>query len=319
VVFGSYGSGARPLIIPSETLMVISGYGGNAEVKHVAFTGLEFYASTRDPSSSEFGNASKASNAIYWYGTGEDILIEDCKFSFFPTNLTMQPESAGTTIDDVRIRRFVITDAWSSTSHSQGAFLKHIDGLLVEECVFDGNGFNSNVSGAGATWFNHNLYLKECNKIVVKNSVFARASALGVKVSSDVQYGSVGILVENNLFVANGYGIGLNNSAGFEAYAHKSFQIRGNVFQDTGRYVNNGKRGYGIWVISGESGVIQDNLFVRKLVGDPEPAIFTGNEPQKQLTISSNMILDWPMNGTKPVIVNGDTTGTGVTISGNTI
>jgi hypothetical protein len=128
----------------------------------IAIDGIEFYAYTRDPSSSNF-SVTDANNVnilgtrfltpINW------MLIEDCKFSFFALNIIIQ-EPSFVPSSNVVLRRNVVVDAYSTNSHSQGLYASTIANLTLEQNLFDHNGFNTTVAGAGANIFNHNIYLQ---------------------------------------------------------------------------------------------------------------------------------------------------------------
>ena len=69
-------------------------------------------------------------------------------------------------------------------------YTKHVEGLLIEENVFDHNGWAPDVEeSACATMYNHNLYLT-ANDLVVRGNVIARAASIGIKMVS-VPIGSV--------------------------------------------------------------------------------------------------------------------------------
>ena len=76
-----------------------------------------------------------------------------------------------------------------------------IDGLLIEENLFDHNGWSEFIPGANATTFNHNIYVVTSTiDLVARGNILARASATGLQARS-------GGIVENNLFVDNPFAL----------------------------------------------------------------------------------------------------------------
>ncbi|MHC4862376.1 MAG: right-handed parallel beta-helix repeat-containing protein, partial [Planctomycetota bacterium] len=177
MVVSAYGSGTtRPLIKSSGENAVFlasdwNNYGIRAD--HLAYVGIEFREVNRS------GTAS----AFFRLIGGEDLLIEDCKIVGFGGTVIMGIQGQGAWFKNLRIRRCVIADAWSSSSHSQGLYLEYIDGLLLEENVFDHNGWHDTISGAERTMFNHGVYVNQSctGNTTVRNNIFANSSATGIQ------------------------------------------------------------------------------------------------------------------------------------------
>ena len=91
------------------------------------------------------------------------MLIENCKFSFFSINIDIDGSSNASNDSNVSIRRNVVVDAYATDEHSQGIYVNAVNNLLIQENLFDNNGWNATVPGAGATVFNHNMYLTTAN------------------------------------------------------------------------------------------------------------------------------------------------------------
>ena len=158
LLISSYGSGSRPLLKTDGAGGICSVGGAGRGVDFVALVGIEFYAYTRDPSSRDF-NASgvrREQSGGRFLNPNRWLLIEDCKFSFYTDNLVFELGP----VQYVALRRNVIVDSYSTSSHSQGLLANNIISLLIEENVFDHNGWNESVPYASPTIFNHNLYLQ---------------------------------------------------------------------------------------------------------------------------------------------------------------
>ena len=197
LVVSYYGeSGPRPRI---ETGAFINHNG--ATRSNFALIGLEITDHTMNPDDPGYTGNPRHSG-LRLLGGGSNILIEDCRFRF--AGITIQDWSGGV-YRNVTIRRNMILDVWApgtSTSNSQrpsGIFAKAVEGLVIEENVLDHNGWNEDVSGAGANAYNHNVYITahtQGNGVVFRRNIVTRGSSHGV-------HGRPGGLYEDNLFAEN--------------------------------------------------------------------------------------------------------------------
>lgn len=187
-LWGSYGEGARPIFTPVPG-SGSPGFRFNWSPSHVAVIGLHIKAEAAGGAS---GVSLIASNAQL-----SNILIEDCYIEGFKDNINIQGSSTQT-IRNVVIRRCIVVNAFpSGTAHSQGAFINRVDGLLIEECLFDHNGWR-NTDRTDATIFNHNLYIATGNSpnATIRRNIIARASSHGLQLRC-------GGIIEDNLFLLN--------------------------------------------------------------------------------------------------------------------
>lgn len=262
MVVGSYGSSSqRPEIRPQDDDGIyISGGGGSPPtIDHLALVGLHFAGAG-------------ANQGINMYKPGSDLLIEDCAFIGFSLNVNIQGDN--TPFDGIRLRRCVIADAYSTSSHSQGVYADLVNNLLIEECVFDHNGWKEGV--AGATIFNHNIYIQSnCGPAVVRNNIIARASSHGVQTRPGGQ-------VINNLFVQNAMAGFVAKSASTMAY---------NVVTN-GVNIDGDPRACGFEIIADTPpSVIESNLFLKPdVVNANSYAIYVG---AAGMDIKNNVVYDW--------------------------
>jgi hypothetical protein len=166
-----YTGGARPLLIVpvinsttwTNGIQIQANVGGD----NLAFVGLEFYASTRDPNNSTispiFDATSVDDGVVAFYDVDQFSwrLIEDCKFSFFNGGLSM---GSGTLLSsNLNFRRNLVVDQYGITggtySTSGGLVLARVSNLVFEENIFDHNGWNEQVANAGPNVFSHNVYI----------------------------------------------------------------------------------------------------------------------------------------------------------------
>lgn len=141
----------------------------------------------------------------------------------------------------------------------------NVGNLLLDGNVFDHNGWNEQVAGAGATIFNHNVYIKEdVTNVVIKNNTFANASSHGLQARS-------GGDIENNLFVNDPIGLAFGYVNGSPITAGGvSGKIAGNVFVG-GRDIAGTARGWAMEVsnIQANSGTTIENNVI---TGDTQNA-----------------------------------------------
>jgi hypothetical protein len=198
MVISTFGSSTdRPLLkIGSNT-----GFTAVVNVNHLALIGIHFYAHTRDPNSPEYVDRSGGSG-VRWLAEGQNFLLEDCKFEFTPVVIDCYvyppDQHPNPRFSDFKMRRSVIAFNYSSGGHAQGIFSSKVDDLLLEENVFDHNGWNV---PADRTTFNHNAYITTYNTgLTAKGNIFARGSATGLQARC-------GGVVNDNLLVQNAGGI----------------------------------------------------------------------------------------------------------------
>jgi len=88
-------------------------------------------------------------------------------------------------------------------------YAEFVSGLTITDNIFDHDGWNADVPGAGATIFNHDCYLHSSNtNCIVTGNTFSNAGSFGLQARA-------GGIVDNNLFINNPYGFafGLVNGA----------------------------------------------------------------------------------------------------------
>jgi hypothetical protein len=302
MLISAYGTGTRPILATGSSYGLASDKGSS----NIAIVGLDIYSSGRDPSVPGYSTATK--NGISWLAPtgvqGQNLLIEDCAFRFYGTNISVQGYGGGSW-SNVAVRRNVIADAWNlEAAHSQGAFFTYVDGLVLDGNVFDHNGWNESIVGAEPTVFNHNVYITSaCNDVAVRNNIFANASSHGIQARS-------GGDIQNNLFINNPIGMSyglVNGGSGLKA-GGVSGTISGNVFLG-GRDIAGSPRGWCIEIANlksaadGGGTVIRDNVFandtqganaaIRLSICDGAQPNFATSPGLNDLTIESNVVYNW--------------------------
>lgn len=289
LVIGVYGDGPRPKVVAKQTIFNL--YGNQPLLHDVRISGLHFVAAGRDPDAPDFDPAAPATHAIRIVRPVHRLAIEDCRFEFFNGNLTLTGDAKKGRLKDVAIRRCVVLDAYANTgAHSgQGLYADKIDGLTIEDSVFDHNGWNEKVPGAVPNIYRHNIYIShDTSDVVVRNNVIARGASHGMQMRS-------GGICEGNLFVDNAIHAFLGG---------ESATFRRNVILG-GRDINaKTPRGFGVIVAAGR-GVVEDNLILHKPPGgDGAGGAAITVEVGKwsppdgvHAEITGNVVYDWAGNG----------------------
>ena len=297
MLFSSYGSGARPQLQPNGTEGALFAKQGTKVCPHVYVIGLDFYDPRLDPSSSSFQTGPlKSVTGFGWLDGGDDILVEDCYFRFLNGGIDLQPVS-GPNPQNVVLRRNVVTDIYVNPGDCQGFFFYKVTNLLVEENVFDHNGWNDQ-AGVPADVFSHHLYIDEVNNMVFRRNLVLRSSSLSVKFRSDDKDGSIGAVVQNNFLFEGEVGISVRVNGGTilpsDGTCFSNYQILDNVLLQINRDNPTGRGiGWGMEILSTANSVISGNVFsdfsftgnafAISLTGDDDTFISTGITVQNNL------------------------------------
>jgi hypothetical protein len=291
---------------PAER-MVISAYGPSTErplLRTGVGDGMTVQTGTRSDSFAVVGlhfvpnlydgtNGSPRGIAIF--DEQHDFLIEDCMLEKYQTNIVLQgaSESPAPTgrLTNIAIRRCVIVDAFTTDdSNAEGIFASGTDDLLLEENVFDHNGWRDDVPGSVPTLFRHNIYIQNLNTgVVVRGNIVARTD--GVQARS-------GGLLEDNLVLHNAIGIILGGG-GFPEIEPDGVDVtaRRNVVLDGGDLDAAGARGWGFHLSNVRHGTVDSNVVAHNVDGHaPFPMIFAvanNNRGIEDTLYSNNVVYDW--------------------------
>ena len=219
-----------------------------AAIHDVAFVGLHFFADTYDGA-----NGQPYGVSLLQPCTG--VLIEDCMIDRFFNNVRFQGSHNG-----LKLRRSVIADAYATgTAHAEGIYVDGVSDCLIEECVFDHNGWLAGVPGAVADIYRHNIYIQgNTSNVVIRGNIIARGGSHGLQARSGGE-------VRDNLFLGNAINllVGdniLNNGA-------VTATVIGNVMLD-GRDISGSEpRGWAAMFQCLASGEIAGNVAAHQLTG----------------------------------------------------
>ncbi len=295
ILLSYYGeSGARPQVLINRSLF---DHGGRNR-DYQAIIGIEAYRIGSDPDSTEFDNE-RSYQSVRMVGGGRDILIEDCVFRFAET---IVQSYGGHVYRDFRFRRNIVLDVWAhdTSTHNNprpsGIYMSGVEGsYLFEENVFDHNGWNTRIPGAGANMYNHNVYLQYSNVAggIIRGNISTRASAHG-------WHGRSGGVMERNLFAANAVSANLGGMAAPADPDVMSFDNRfvENVILD-GRRMDpddsSWPRTTAVWGFVGAfigEIEVRDNIIANRRDSGTARALHTAEQPAS-LNLINNIVYNW--------------------------
>jgi hypothetical protein len=296
LVVSTYGEAvARPLLKTGNKGALYA--APNTTVNYVAFVGLDMYAHTRDPNSPDFVGP-EGEEGIRWLAKTDGLHFEDMYVHFYEgPNFTIQGTVPNTnSITNVKLRRSIIADSYNTTGHSQGIYAQQVTNLLIEDNLFDHNGWNEKVSGAQKTIFNHNMYINHtCDNLTVKGNISVRAGSHGLQARP-------GGLVTENLFVddpiAMSFGLVLGDSS--PKAGGVTGEISDNVFLSSADIEPEAlPRGFGLQIGNIQSAIIENNIIAHDKSAKPYGnaiEFFDNGVGVHNLTVQNNIIYDWRGN-----------------------
>lgn len=289
----SYGDELTRPILKTGSQIGLSAVAG--PLQHIAFVGFHLYAHTRDPDA-EFMSAI-GGPGIQWLAPTDDLLFEDVLVeSYASANIYLKANML-----NVRVRRSVIVDAYDVSGNSQGLHAEGIQGLLIEENVFDHNGWNTHINlgdNAKPTIFNHNLYVQpDCDDVTIRGNLSTRGSSHGIQARAGGE-------VSGNLVLDNPVGIafGLVADSFDPKVGGVTGVVRGNFIADAGDVdpINTG--GVGLQIGNIQSATIEDNIVAHDASAGTSSIAFdirrktsplVADEKVQNLTIRNNIVYDW--------------------------
>lgn len=284
MLIGTYGEGLRPIVNPGNTTAFRT--HGADTINHLAIVGIEFVPLQYDHTSGVVG--------IHITCGGRNLLIEDCYIHHFSGGIVLYDVDRRHDLRDIRIRRSIVADNYATTSHSQGLYAAYTDNILVEECVFDHNGWNESIRGAEATIFNHNIYISNVvNGFTLRDSIIANASSHGVQARS-------GGDIFGNVFFNNPLSILLGggqepNAGGVQGTVRRNVVLHGGDIGDL-------PRGHGITLQNVRRGAVAHNIVAfdasRVHYGHAILLDGVGTHPDREVgvhnvNVTGNFVYDW--------------------------
>jgi hypothetical protein len=300
MLISSYGTGARPRIETNFHYGINSmgGAGGREGGDRVAIAGLEFYQYRRDPvgNPNDFDINVAGKPLINFLNPITWLLIENCKFSFSNDALIITPLTA----KNVTLRRNIVVDGWGLFPQgAQGILAQNIkSGFLIEENVFDHNGWNADTgdSRSNQTNRNHNMYLAADNgPITVRGNISANSSLNGIM-------DRAGGTVQDNLLLRNPIGIAVGSKYSDLTTVDRNVIMYGTDVVDSPLVTQ--VLGWGISVdTTGTRGgeklsnigpiAVTNNIIAHEISNGSSGSGIGIGRLQTQVTVANNIIVDW--------------------------
>ncbi|MDG2055584.1 MAG: right-handed parallel beta-helix repeat-containing protein [Phycisphaerales bacterium] len=286
MIVGAYGSGTeRPHLRPPNKGFYLLGSPRHLWITSLRITRTEY---------SQYGSG------VYMHlsgSDGEDLLLEDLYISGFDPNIGLSAVNDSLVFRNLRIRGVVSVDAvrllqdgtQDTGTTTQGLFLNHIDGALIERCVFDHNGRsqdpNLDISGIHS----HNVYCQLHTKnIVVRDSIFANAGSHSLKLLG-------GGTVEDCLFLENPLAL-LCGYTGASSGVGATSTIQNNIVLGSQPINSSTPRGYGIQLANCKDTIVQDNVIAHNTTQPYGVAIsveISNESACDNLNIIDNYAFNW--------------------------
>ena len=298
IVVGVYGEGDRPRFEIGEKFFANKFFTTRGD--NMAIVGLHLISPQRDTRRPDFTEADLDGywhqGGIAYLGKAENVLFEDLLIEYFNLGFVLQSDANHGYQTGMQIRRTAVVNSyghWDSNigGHAQGMYASYVDGLEIDQCVWDHNGWNPVVDGAVRTKFNHNIYIQtDCKNVSVTGSIISRGSAHGLQLRP-------GGNIEDNLFVGN--------ALAFFTGQEVSTVRRNVVLQSDDMSPDaGGVRGFGIEILPCEHAIVENNIVSQKVgTADHGPAIKIGWDRQYierlegrdyKVTLRDNKVYDWP-------------------------
>ena len=167
MVIGVYGEGPRPVFNTGDVAGILN-VSPRTTVSHLVIRGIELRSGPH-PNQAAYG--------MLWRTRLDDVLFEDVLIAGYRVNVNIETASKRESTG-VRFNRCIVLDSYSTSSHSQGMFLKGVRGMVIDECVLDHNGWRDQPADARPTKFCHNIYGTRSNpQLTIRGSLLSRASS----------------------------------------------------------------------------------------------------------------------------------------------
>lgn len=249
---------------------------------HLRFVGLRMSPHQRGTEDHPTG--------IRFVGPHEDILVENCYIFGYADNLAFIGGETSRA-RNVRVRRSIIANSWAVGRHSQGLYASKVDGLLVEESVFDHNGWHPSLADQTRTIFNHGVYVqRDTTGLTFRENVVARSSSHALQARNGGE-------VVGNVFYRNPISILWGNEGARTDEPPVSGRVNDNLILE-GVDLNGSDRGWAIHVQNVEQGEVNRNI-ISKVINATGAAWGLGVRGAETAEVHNtvfdgNVVHNWP-------------------------
>lgn len=194
---------------------------------------------------------------VFAYNDADHITINNVDFTGFEIGVHSAGANTANQGADQQNQGMVLTNCTIMNCSAQG-FLGGGDGLLIENCYFENNGF-------GLAVFNHNIYLSHGDNVILRNNELYRATivnGLADGVSLVVHGHHDNLLIEGNyvhedagLVTGNAWGIAVDPGYATAEY-FTNLIVRNNLIVNM--------YNVGIGVASAPGAIIENNIIINE-------------------------------------------------------
>ena len=269
MIVGAFGDAdeARPCINSN-------GRGVLRSVKesHLVFRDLHFTANFRDPHGPDFDGGGDMETGISISQT-TDLRFEACLVEYFSMNMMFRDgsNSVDPTLKNIVLHRCVIRNAYAhGETDSSGLYLKLADGVTINECLFDHNGWDEDVPQSVRRGRNHNIYFSNCTNLTIHGNIIARESYLALKIRCEVEGLTRNVQVTDNLFIECAYPMDMGANGPKDQINFVNVTVSGNVCIRTTGWPLDAPRGTGMKITRVAHARVFGNLFVDNGPNGPE-------------------------------------------------
>ncbi|MEM9414639.1 MAG: right-handed parallel beta-helix repeat-containing protein [Planctomycetota bacterium] len=231
---------------------------------HLVFRDLHFTANFRDPHGPEFDGGGDMETGISVSET-TDLRFEGCLVEYFSMNMMFRDgdNSVDPTLQNILIHRCTIRNAYAhGETDSSGLYMKLADGVTINECLFDHNGWDEDVPQSVRRGRNHNIYFSNCTNLTVHGNIIARESYLALKIRCEVEGLTRNVEVTDNLFLECAYPMDMGANGPKDQINFVNVTVRGNVCVRTTGWPVDAPRGTGMKITRVAHARVSRNLFV---------------------------------------------------------
>lgn len=187
----------------------------------------------------------------------------------------------------------MVLDNYVSSYHPQGLFAADTNQLLIEENVFDHNGWNRDVVDAKRSIFNQNIYIKHSHNTTILRNIISRGGSYAIKIASDKPSGMKNTLVKDNLMIENVNAVTTKGTGkSVDGYQHDQLKIAGNVVTEHGG-VARVPHAWGFEIVSAKNLSIENNVFLNQDFSTNSYLWRFWNLPHQNVSVANNVAWNW--------------------------
>jgi hypothetical protein len=279
IVLGDYGNHPRRPVVMAPVDGPAIRFQTGAGLSFVRVEDIEFIAQR---------NSTNSPNGIVWWVAGGSLTVDNCKVQGFVNNINIDAPSP-MSAQGFRVERCQVLDSFAGPSgHSQGIYVTNVRDVIIDQCVFDKNGYR--LPDRAPTMFNHNIYLdQDATDIIVQDSIVARGSATGIQLRGQRMD------AYRNLVLGNPLGITVGHDQQTASQVSRGIVFGNSVIDaaDIGSGPSRSFRGFGIAFGRCNNLLVQDNIVAHGTSQQGLEPAYTIGAYSSNVRMVGNVGIDW--------------------------